>query len=122
MEPERAAIIVWCLRSVAKVLEAGEFTLPKSSEDVFSQWKEETNPVADFIASCAEMSESYEKFAYVYDEFKDWAMSAGRRSMSKIAFGRRLKECEIKMRRESTGKAVALRMKPRTEWLDFTHH
>jgi len=122
MEPERAAIIVWCLRSVSKVLETGEFTLPKSSEDVFSQWKEETNPVADFIASCAEMSESYEKFAYVYDEFKDWAMSAGRRSMSKIAFGRRLKECEVKMRRESTGKAVALRMKPRTEWLDFTHH
>ena len=121
MEAERAAIIVWCLRSIGRVLKTGEYTLPESSKSVFSQWKEETNPVADFIASCAEISESYEKFSYVYDEFVDWVQASGRNRMSKIAFGRRLRECEIKIKRESTGRAVALKMKPRTEWLDFTH-
>ena len=62
------------------------------------------------------------QYSQFYEEFKDWAMAAGRRPMSKVAFGRRLRECEIKMRRESCGKTVALKMKPRTEWLDFTHH
>lgn len=122
LESERGTIIIWALRSVAKVLQTGEYSLPASSARVFEEWKVETNPVADFIESCAEHSANFEKFSHIYEEFKDWAMSAGRRPMSKVAFGRRLKECEIKMRRESCGKTVALKMKPRTEWLDFTPH
>ena len=122
LENERGTIIIWALRAVAKVIKTGEYSLPVSSSKVFEEWKVETNPVADFIESCAEHSTSFERFSYVYEEFKDWAMAAGRRPMSKVAFGRRLRECEIRMRREASGKAVALKMKPRTEWLDFTHH
>ena len=122
LKGERGTIIIWALRAVAKVLRTGEYSLPVSSAKVFQDWKVETNPVADFIECCAERSENFEKFSYVYDEYKDWSMAAGRKTMSKIMFGRRLTECEIKWRKEATGKAVALRMRPRTEWLDFTHH
>ena len=122
MEAERAAIIVWCLRSIGPVLKTGEYTLPDSSQKVFSQWKEETNPVADFIACCTLPTDSFEKFAFVYDEFCDFHQNAGRAKMSKNAFGRRLRECDIDIKRVSSGRTVALKVKPRMEWKDFTHH
>lgn len=120
MQKERGAIIIWALRSVAQVLQDGEYTLPESSMKVFSRWKQETNPIADFIARCTEPNDSFEKFSYVFKNYLDFAEGVGRSTkMHQNTFSSKLRDLGVEFKRSAKGQNVALRIKPKPDWIDF---
>ena len=116
IEEEKPSIVHWALQGASRLMRRGEYTLPASHNDTISQWHEDSDPVKDFIVACCGPGES--PLADIYDDFKDFCLSTGRKHGSNKALAKRLRLHGYKPRRIAGGTAFNLLVKVPSEWND----
>lgn len=96
--------IAWkCVQAVRAAVERGyQYTVPPSTIIAIQQWKEESNPIANFLSSCCTTSEEARFPARsLFKLWEGWAQDTGNKPCSVQFFGKKVKQI--------LGKDVAIR-------------
>jgi len=119
IEAERPAIVHWALEGASRLLRRGEYTLPHSHSETIVQWHEDSDPVKDFVKACCTGGES--RLADLYDSFKDYCMSTGRRHGSSKAMAKRLRLHGHVSKLKTAGTTFDIQTKLRADWADCNY-
>ena len=89
---ELPGILAWAMQGCLEWQRAGLGT-PAEVKTATEAYRAEMDVIAEFLADSCVMTPNAEiTLAALYDAYKLWCESSGERALSKIAFGRRLKE------------------------------
>ena len=104
---EVPGITIWALDGLRRLLERGEFTVPKSSEEHLRDISELTNPVGLMMSECCEFHVGADFFKYkarfneLHDLWLAWCKATNtRNTMNQIAFGMKLNNLPQDIRRK----------------------
>lgn len=93
-----SGIFNWCYEGYGMLDKAGGFHMPDKSKALFEQYREESDPIRQFIAEVLTPAENERlKFKAVYGRYKEWAQDNGYKSCSRGTFKQRVeKVIEVK--------------------------
>ena len=94
-EVVQSLIVASCITEYREQRKTGGFAMPQSSRDLLSEYEKEIDTVLNwFDDNCELDTNSYEPKQVAYDDYRQWCEENGRRSTSKIIFGKRLNTME----------------------------
>ena len=92
LRQELPGIILWHLKGLKRLMEAGRFTTPVEMKESIREWNTATSPMAAFIEECCDQDKEYEvPKEKVYDAWRQWAEEHGMRTISKTRMFERFK-------------------------------
>lgn len=86
---ELDGIFIWILEGLERLYKQRDFTIPESHTLELQNYLESSNSVVSFINErCAihESSDFYERYDYLFDEYRAHALNSGNRPFSKHSF------------------------------------
>lgn len=92
---ERPGIVNWALRGAGRLLAAGHYTIPPSSQHAIEDWRREADPVRCFLRGCAHPTRDGadgDSATTVYAEYRSYAKENGYRALARNTFGSRLRQ------------------------------
>lgn len=95
---ERPQMVSWLIRTGAKALARGAYTIPASHPQAIDDWRAETDPIYEFVKDRLSVTlkrpvtreNGWTPIADLYGGLTEWAEKRGFRAPSMNAFGRRL--------------------------------
>ena len=115
---EHASIIVWALAGACRLMRRREYTLPHSHQATLEEWRQDSDPVQDFLNSCCADYEKGSSLAHIYSDYVEWSENVGRKRMGTRKLARRMQELGVKRWRTRDGAQFAIRVKMKAKWLD----
>ena len=105
LRAEAPGILVWLVRGCLEWQRRGLEPIPACVRAATEEYKQESDPLAEFIAArCVEHENATVKAADLYGEYKTWADEQGmgpREMLTSTAFGRRIAQHHLKTRGSS---------------------
>jgi putative DNA primase/helicase len=113
LEAELPGILNWALAGLRRLRANGHFTESAAVNEAVSEYRSESNPVAQWLAEHAKVvtePNTYPTLAGVaYSSYKEWAGINGRELMNSTTFGLELKRL-VGWKRKTEGKRYAIRL------------
>jgi putative DNA primase/helicase len=112
---EAAGIMIWALAGAVRLLRNGKYTVPASHYRIMGEWRKQNDQVASFVDECCTTrGETSGKEAF--NAFRDYCDRNGRKTMSNLTFGRRLKGVGISSRSTRNGVVYGIEILPTADW------
>lgn len=124
---EAPAIMAWALRGANTLIQRGAYALPPSHHTALELWRNDTDAVADFVASCCsrDISGKPEKLANIHRAFRRWSAGVGRQHLSARKLAVRIRQLDVtettRMHKGKVKGPVTFQMQvlPAGDWMDF---
>jgi len=130
-DSELAGVLSRLVKAGQNVLERGHFVIPESSKALKRQWRQESNPIRQFLideatnyttggpsynteSGWAQESNRHVKARDLYDAYTAWASVNGFASCNMTTFGKRAGKL-LDKKRKSSGIVYRVRLKPRRQ-------
>ncbi len=122
---ERAGIVRWALRGVARASKQGTYTLPRSAQSAADKWRQESDPVANFAQACLTKGKENTPLSVLYAAFSLWYgdQSGGESpKLHKRSFAKKLTEQGLARMRGGNGRGFVVKVKDAKDWPDYGSH
>lgn len=92
LREELPGIMVWAAQGWWRLRERGRFIQPTASQELFNELYALTSPIKAFIDDCCDCGTEHESTVQsVYEQYRKWCETQGRKSTTKQVFGRDLR-------------------------------
>jgi len=119
---ERPQVIFWALQGAARLAQRGRYAVSEGAERMRTEWRTDSDAVADFVASCCEIREDpsdWDLLSDAYDNFRQFCGATGRKSgMGIRTFKKRLIQIDIQEAKRGGQVKVGLWVKAKMNWAD----
>ena len=104
LEAELPGILNWAIAGLIRLSNNGRFTTSTASEDAKQQYREEANPVAQWVNTmCVHTSHPATLQSALFKEYVAWCRDQNEYTVSSTQFGKDLKRLKIDCARKSAG-------------------
>ncbi|HZT77376.1 MAG TPA: phage/plasmid primase, P4 family [Vicinamibacterales bacterium] len=100
LKAELSGVLNWALEGLRRLQQQGHFTVPSVNTASVTEYKEESNPVKQFLDECciSEPDATY-PCAHIYIQYQLWCKARGYKPLDERQFGKDLKRVFPKVQR-----------------------
>jgi putative DNA primase/helicase len=109
LETELSGILNWAIAGLIRLTLNGKFTVAQASEDAKREYREEANPIAQWVNTMTVGTAHPATLqAALYKEYKEWALSQGEIVVTSTQFSKDLKRLKVQVARRNQGQMYHL--------------
>ena len=115
LRAEASGLLRWAVEGCLAWQRAGDLGEPAAVREATQAWRDESDPLGAFLAAECEMGERFRaETAGLYAAYQRWALDNDGEQLGKQAFGRRLTERGLEVKRSTGGMRLwgGIRLRP----------